>query len=64
VHDVRVLANVAEGRGEIIDNEDTVGGYPDFEMTKRKFDERLWNLDDMSPRTPEALDSAAKSRGT
>ena len=27
-HDVRILADVAEGRGKIIDSETEVGGYP------------------------------------
>ena len=63
-HDVRILANAAEGRGEIIDNEDEVGGYPRHEMTRRAFDPDQWNLADMSPVSPEVLDSKAKSRGT
>lgn len=64
VHDVRILADVAEGRGEIIDHEDEVGGYPSMPETRRTFDPALWNLDDMSPKTASALDSGAKARGT
>lgn len=63
-HDVRVLANVAEGRGAIIDSESEVGGYPEMEMTRRPFDADQWHLETMEPKTPDVLDSAAKSRGT
>ncbi len=63
-HDVRVLANAAEGRGWIIDSQEEVGGYPVMQETRRAFDPAQWNLDTMEPLTPEALDSAAKSRGT
>lgn len=63
-HDVRVMSNVAEGRGEIIDNEDEVGGYPVQKMTRKPFDASLWNLENMTPKSPEALDNAAKSKGT
>ncbi len=34
-HDVRILADVAEGRGKIIDSEAEVGGYPTVKPTKR-----------------------------
>lgn len=64
VHDVRVLANVAEGRGAIIDSQEEVGGYPPMEATRRDFDANLWNLDTMAPLSSEALDSASKARGT
>lgn len=63
-HDVRVLADVAEGRGKIIDSEQEVGGYPQVETTSRPFDAGLWHLDTMTPADPKALDSAARSRGT
>jgi pectate lyase len=63
-HDVRLIADVAEGRGEIIDNEDEVGGYPVQPETRRPFDPAKWNLDDMTPRDPSALDASAKARGT
>ncbi len=49
-HDIRILSDVAEGRGEIIDHQDQVGGYPEFEPTKRAFNPDLWNLEDMSPK--------------
>ncbi len=64
LHDVRVLANAAEGRGMIIDSQEEVGGYPEMAPTHRLFDPALWNLDTMDPLSPEALDSGAKARGT
>ena len=63
-HDVRVLADVAEGRGHIIDSQAEVGGYPVMEETRRAFDPALWDLGTMLPKSPEALDSGQKSRGT
>jgi hypothetical protein len=50
-HDIRVIFDVAEGRGEIIDNEDEVGGYPHPEPTRAPFVEADWNLDTMEPRS-------------
>lgn len=63
-HDVRVIANVAEGRGAIIDSEDEVGGYPRHAETRRPFNPDDWDLDTLSPRRPDVLDSGARSRGT
>lgn len=63
-HDVRVLANAAEGRGEVIDSQDEVGGYPVMIPTARPFDPALWDMDTMLPRVSEALDSSQKGRGT
>jgi pectate lyase len=63
-HDVRLLSDTAEGRGKIIDSQDEVGGYPDYPATYRAFDPSLWNLFDMTPKSPEALDGAAKAKGT
>jgi pectate lyase len=63
-HDVRVLADVAEGRGGIIDSQSEVGGYPKITPTYRAFDETLWDLETMLPKAPEALDSSQKGRGT
>ena len=45
-HDVRILADVAEGRGKIIDSETEVGGYPTVTPTRRAFDPKQWNLED------------------
>jgi hypothetical protein len=63
-HDIRVIADTAEGRGQIINSEDEVGGYPVQEMTRRAFDAEDWNLADMSPAREGALDSGARARGT
>lgn len=63
-NDTRILADVAEGRGEIIDSEEEVGGYPKMKETHRAFDPELWNLHDMSPRSADALDSGSKAKGT
>lgn len=62
--DVRLLADVAEGRGTIIDSQDAIHGYPHPKMTYRAFNEADWNLDDMTPKRPEVLDSGAKAKGT
>ncbi len=63
-HDTRLLADVTEGRGKIIDHEREVGGYPNVPPTRRTFDPKLWDLATMAPRSPEALDSSAKAAGT
>lgn len=62
--DVRLIADVAEGRGEIIDSEDDIHGYPHPKPTSRPFVEADWNLEDMTPRRPEVLDNGAKAKGT
>src|SRR5262249_48112546 len=48
--DIRVLFFVAEGRGRVIDDEKTVGGYPVQPETRAPFVEADWNLDTMEPR--------------
>lgn len=63
-HDVRVIADVAEGRGKIIDSESEVGGYPNPAPTQRSFDPALWDLRTMEPLSPSALDAGARARGT
>jgi hypothetical protein len=50
-HDIRVLFFVAEGRGEIIDDEAVVGGYPRLPPAFAPFNEAEWNLDTMEPRS-------------
>jgi len=50
-HDIRILFDVAEGRGHIIDDEAEVGGYPQLEPTRAPFVEAEWNLDTMEPRS-------------
>ena len=62
--DVRILADTAGGRGEIIDSQNQVGGYPTASPTHRAFDPALWDLETMQPAAPEALDSGLKAKGT
>ncbi len=62
--DVQLISDVAEGRGEIIDSENDLHGYPVQKPTSRPFVEADWNLDDMSPKRPDLLDAGAKARGT
>lgn len=50
-HDIRVIFFVAEGRGEIIDDETEVGGYPQMKPTRAPFVEAEWNLDTMEPKS-------------
>jgi hypothetical protein len=63
-HDVRVIADVAEGRGRIIDSEAEVRGYPAYAPTHRPFNERDWDLRTMTPVRSGVLDSGARARGT
>lgn len=49
--DIRVLFFVAEGRGDIIDDESEVGGYPAPVPTHAPFVEADWNLDTMMPKS-------------
>ncbi len=50
--DIRILFFVAEGRGEIIDDEHQVGqGYPHPEETRAVFDPLAWNLDTLTPKS-------------
>jgi hypothetical protein len=62
--DVRLIADVAEGRGKIIDSENDIHGYPVQEPTHRTFNPDDWNLQDMTPKTPAVLDSSHHARGT
>jgi len=48
--DARIVADTVEGRGEIIDHEDEVGGYPQYEETRQAFDPKAWDLATMTPR--------------
>lgn len=63
-NDVRVLADTAEGRGKIIDSEQELHGYPEWEPTQRPFDPSKWEADTMRPLDPAVLDSGAKAKGT
>ncbi|MBS0297582.1 MAG: pectate lyase [Proteobacteria bacterium] len=62
--DVRLIADVGEGRGEIINSQDDIHGYPVMKETHRPFNEADWNLDTMWPKDLKLLDSSAKSKGT
>jgi pectate lyase len=48
--DARIVADTIEGRGEIIDSEHDVGGYPAYQETRQKFDEKDWDLRYMTRR--------------
>lgn len=62
--DVRLIADVAEGRGTIINSENDIHGYPVQKPTRRPFNPADWNLIDMTPKSPAVLDSGAKAHGT
>ncbi|MBS7458172.1 pectate lyase family protein [Coralloluteibacterium stylophorae] len=49
-HDIRIIADVVEGRGRILDSQDQVGGYPAYEETRRAFDPADWDLDTLTPK--------------
>ncbi|MFL6547270.1 MAG: polysaccharide lyase family 1 protein [Povalibacter sp.] len=46
--DSRIVADTIEGRGEIIDSEEQVGGYPVQKETRQAFIERDWDLATMT----------------
>ena len=50
--DIRIVADTVEARGEIIDNEEEVGGYPTFKETRQAFNEKDWDLATMTPKVP------------
>ena len=52
--DARIVADTIEGRGEIIDNEEQVGGYPQYKETRQAFSEKEWDLATMTPKVPFA----------
>ena len=49
--EIRVLFFIAEGRGDIIDDESEVGGYPDIPSSAAPFIEADWDLATMTPRS-------------
>jgi hypothetical protein len=63
-NDVRLLADVAEGRGYHIASQDELHGYPVQTPTARPFNPDDWNLSDMTPKSPSVLDSSHKAHGT
>jgi hypothetical protein len=50
--DSKLLSDIAEGRGKIIDSEadPDAMGFPTYIPTSKVFDPNAWNLDDMSPK--------------
>jgi len=48
--DSRIVANVIEARGGIIDSEDDVGGYPTYAETRAPFEPAQWDLRYMTRR--------------
>lgn len=48
--DRRIVADVIEGRGAIIDSESEVGGYPVYAETRQAFVEADWDLATMEPK--------------
>ena len=48
--DYKIISDVDEGRGKIIDSEAQSSGYPAYAPTGRAFDPADWNLADMAPR--------------
>ena len=42
--DARIVADTIEGRGEIIDDQAQVGGYPQYKETRQAFNEKEWDL--------------------
>ncbi|WP_187336674.1 pectate lyase family protein [Novosphingopyxis iocasae] len=48
--ETRILFFIAEGRGDILDSEDEIGGYPRIEPTRAPFRESEWDLDTMTPK--------------
>lgn len=48
--DFKIISDVAEGRGHIVDSEAQSSGYPNHAPTRRAFEAAEWNLADMSPK--------------
>jgi hypothetical protein len=63
-NEVQLISDVGEGRGEIINSENDLHGYPVQTPTARPFNPADWNLSDMTPRTPKALDNTMAAKGT
>ena len=55
LNDNRIVANVAEGLGQVIDSEQMANGYPRQRATRRAFVESEWDLSTMLPRSPATL---------
>jgi hypothetical protein len=52
--DARIVADTIEGRGQIIDSEEEVGGYPVHKETRQPFNEKDWDMTTMTPKVPFA----------
>jgi pectate lyase len=50
--DFRIVSDVIEGRSEVIDSQDEVGGYPQVKEVRRAFDPAEWDMRFMTPRDP------------
>lgn len=61
-HDERLVGDVAEGRGWIIDSQEDVHGYLAVKPQTRPFNEVDWNLFDMTPKNPKLLDASHKNQ--
>ena len=48
--DFKILSDVAEGRGHIVDSEAQSSGYPSYAATRQPFDQDAWDVVDMSPK--------------
>jgi pectate lyase len=48
--DARIVADVIEGRGDIIDSQSQTGGYQKEPASFQPFEASKWNLHDMTPR--------------
>jgi hypothetical protein len=46
--DFKIISDVGEGRGRVVDSEAQSSGYPAYAPTRRAFDPAEWNLTDMS----------------
>ena len=49
--EIRILFFVAEGRGDIIDDESEVGGYPMIEATAARFVAADWDIGTMTQKS-------------
>jgi hypothetical protein len=61
-HDERLVGDVAEGRGWIIDSQEDVHGYLAVKPQQRPFNADDWNLTDMTPKSPALLDASHKNQ--
>ncbi|HST44188.1 MAG TPA: hypothetical protein VLK29_03070 [Luteimonas sp.] len=58
--DRRIVADVIEGRGAIIDSQEQVGGYPAYAATRRAFVPADWDMDTMEPLRPHERGAALR----